>query len=262
MAEVNEEQAPIWKDLSPKQSHNNCVFFKPPPSTKTMEVIDAVTSSGYDDVLSVQISVKKCILTFLSRENAEAIVEHGMDLGGVSYSLCLVSESRIELKIVDAPIWVPDEDILAEISIFGTRHGSVRHAFVRIPPGTRIATGVRYMRFRLHQNRHIPSYLRTKAGVGKSPVAFRVMYEGQVRTCRHCNLTGHLAADCPHPSRRHAESENPPQNQQVTIPSPVTPVTNTSNVTNDSTRHHEPSTPRQTTFAAVVTTTHSLLGLP
>ena len=93
MAEVNEEQAPIWKDLSPKQSHNNCVFFKPPPSTKTMEVIDAVTSSGYDDLLSVQISVKKCILTFLSRENAEALVEHGMDLGGVSYSLCLVSKS-------------------------------------------------------------------------------------------------------------------------------------------------------------------------
>ena len=53
MAEVNEEQAPIWKDLSPKQLHNNCVFFKPPPSTKTMEVIDAVTSSGYDDLLSV-----------------------------------------------------------------------------------------------------------------------------------------------------------------------------------------------------------------
>ena len=93
MAEVNEEQAPIWKDLSPKQSHNNSVFFKPPPSTKTMEVIDAVTSSGYDDLLSVQISVKKCILTFLSREHAEAIVEHGMDLGGVSYSLCLVSKS-------------------------------------------------------------------------------------------------------------------------------------------------------------------------
>ena len=157
---------------------------------------------------------------------------------------------------------MPDEDILAEISIFGTRHGSVRHAFVRIPPGTRIATGVRYVSFRLHQNRHIPSYLRTKARAGKSPIAFRVMYEGQVRTCRHCNLTGHLAADCPHPSRRHAESENPPQNQQVPIPSPVTPVTNTSNVTNDSTRHHEPSTPRQTTFAAVVTTTHSLLGLP
>ena len=94
MAEVNEEQAPIWKDLGPEQLHNNSVFFKPPPSTKTTEVIDAMTSSGYDDLLSVQISVKKCILTFLSRENAEAIVEHGMDLGGVSYSLCLVSESR------------------------------------------------------------------------------------------------------------------------------------------------------------------------
>ena len=77
---ADSDQVPIWKDLSAKELEQNSVHFKPPPSTRTMDVVDTVSSSGYDDLLSVQISVKKCILTFLSRENAEAIAEHGIDL--------------------------------------------------------------------------------------------------------------------------------------------------------------------------------------
>ena len=119
---------------------------------------------------------------------------------------------------------IPDEEILSRLSAFGTRRGSVRHGFVRTLAGIKIATGVRYVNFRLHHNRHVPSYVRTTEGAGKSPVAFPVMYDGQVRTCRHCNLPGHLAADCPRRSSRHAESAstvNDSQNQHESNKQPT-----------------------------------------
>ena len=256
---ADSDQVPIWKDLSAKELEQKSVHFKPPPSTRTMDVVDAVSSSGYDDLLSVQISVKKCILTFLSRENAEAIAEHGIDLGGSSYSLCLVSEAQVELKIVDAPIWIPDEEILSRLSAFGTRRGSVRHGFVRTPAGIKIATGVRYVNFRLHHNRHVPSYVRTTEGAGKSPIAFRVTYDGQVRTCRHCNLPGHLAADCPRRSSRHAESASTANDSQNQHESNLTQnnqrtTANTTN-TNSYTQQQQPRAQHQATPAKAQSTT-------
>ena len=97
----------------------------------------AIASCGYDDLLSVQPSYNKCILTFLSRENAVAIVQHGLEVNGITLPLHLVSEPQIEIKIFDAPIWVPDEDILSKISAFGTQIGHVRHGFVRTQAGAK-----------------------------------------------------------------------------------------------------------------------------
>ena len=95
---------------------------------------------------------------------------------------------------------VPDEHLL--LSAYGTRCGNVRHGFVRTRTrtGMRIATGVRYVNFRFHQNKTVPSYLKTQARgtqKGAMPVQFRVTHEGQIRTCRHCDHPGYLAGDCP-----------------------------------------------------------------
>ena len=100
--------------------------------------------------------------------NAVAISEHGVDIDGNFFEVSLVSEPHVENKIFDAPIWVPDEQLLSTLSAYGTRSGNVWHGFVRTRAGMRITTGVRYVNFRLHQNKTVPSYLKTQAGLGKA----------------------------------------------------------------------------------------------
>ena len=102
-----------------------------PPSLKTLEIAEAVTSCGYEDLVSAKLTRSKCILTFLSRENAVAIPEHGVDIDGNFFEIGLVSEPQVEIKIFDARIWVPDEQLLSALSAYGTRSRYVRHRFVR-----------------------------------------------------------------------------------------------------------------------------------
>ena len=99
----------VFRNLSSDHLHKNSVSFKAPSSLKTLEIAEAVTSCGYDDLVSAQLIRSKCILTFLSRENAVAISEHGVhvDIDGNFLEVSLVSEPHVEIKIFDAPIWVP-----------------------------------------------------------------------------------------------------------------------------------------------------------
>ena len=109
--------------------------------------------------------------------------------------------------------------------------------FTRMQPlGMRIASGVRYVNFRLHQNKTVPStsYLKTQAGLGKAPVQFRVTHEGQVRTCRHCDHPGHLAGDCPQrsPTRGEANASSTSSdrtNHDCTLNTNTAPLTTTGN---------------------------------
>ena len=71
-----------------------------PPSLKTLEIAEAVTSCGYEDLVSAKLTRSKCILTFLSRENAVAISEHGVDIDGNFFEISLVSEPQVEIKIL------------------------------------------------------------------------------------------------------------------------------------------------------------------
>ena len=72
----------VLRDLSSDHLHKNSVSFKAPPSLKTLEIAEAVTSCGYDDLVSAQLIRSKCLLRVLSRENAVAISEHGVAIDG------------------------------------------------------------------------------------------------------------------------------------------------------------------------------------
>ena len=110
----------VFRDLSSDYLHNNSVSFKAQSSLKTLEIAEAITSCGYDDLVSAQLIGSKCILTFLSRKNAVAISKHGVDIDGNFFEVGLVSEPYVEIKIFDAPIWVPDEQFLSALSAYGT----------------------------------------------------------------------------------------------------------------------------------------------
>ena len=133
------------------------------------------------------------------------------EVKGITLPLHLVSEPQIEIKLFDAPIWIPDEGTLSKISAFGTQIGDVRHGFVRTQAGAKISTGVRYGNFRLHTNKHIPSYIRTTsgAGAGKS-IALRVMTSAHPQALqsfpdmwlRTVRIESKMAST-PHPGRNH-----------------------------------------------------------
>ena len=112
----------VFRDSSSDHLHKNSVYFKAPSSLKTLEIAEAVTSCGYDDLVSGQLIRSKCILTFLSRENAVAISEHGVDIDGNFFEVSLVSEPHVEIKIFDAPIWVPDEQLITSLCFICVRY--------------------------------------------------------------------------------------------------------------------------------------------
>ena len=72
----------VFRDLNSDHLHKNSVSFKARSSLKTLEIAEAVTSCGYDDLVSAQLIRFKCLLTVLSRENAVAISEHGVAIDG------------------------------------------------------------------------------------------------------------------------------------------------------------------------------------
>ena len=89
----------VFRELCSHHLHKISASFKAPSSLKTMEIAEAVTSCGYDDLVSAQLIRSKSILTFLSRENAVSISEHGVYIDGSFFEVSLLSEPHVQMKI-------------------------------------------------------------------------------------------------------------------------------------------------------------------
>ena len=191
----NEEMFPVWKDVPAEQLKQNSVKFVCPRNIKILDVAEAIAASGYDDLLSVQISANsRCIVTFLSNESAMAMADHGIELDGTAILVHFFTEPLVEIRVLDAPIWVSDQDLIFCLAGYGTCAGTqgVRHGHIVTKSGLRVATGIRHLTFKLNKGTHIPSVIKTQGGL-----TVRVRYDGQVRTCNVCNNPDHLAAQCP-----------------------------------------------------------------
>lgn len=91
------------------------------------------------------------------------------------------------VQVFDAPHELPDTALISRLSHF-CEVVSNRRGYFREPGWENVQDGVRHFRVRLRSP--IPSFLR----FGKFLV--HVRYPGQVRTCRHCHQSGHLANTC------------------------------------------------------------------
>ena len=148
-------------------------------------------------------------LTFRNAKQRELFLKKNViQIRGQPFPLQDVDRPLTYLQIFDSPYELPDSTIINRL----TKYCDVLHhrrGYFREPGFEHIQDGVRHYRVRIKNS--IPNFLR----FGK--IQLNLHYEGQPRTCRHCNQTahyanachnivcynceqlGHLASDCPKP---------------------------------------------------------------
>ena len=127
-------------------------------------------------------------LTFRNAKQRELFLKKNViQIRGQPFALQDVDRPLTYLQIFDSPYELPDSTIINRL----TKYCDILHhrrGYFREPGFEHIQDGVRHYRVRIKNP--IPNFLR----FGK--IQLNLRYEGQPRTCRHCNQTGHYANAC------------------------------------------------------------------
>ena len=128
------------------------------------------------------------VLTFRNVEQREAFLQKNvLQINGQPFAIQDVDRPLTYVQIFDAPYELPDSTIINRLQKFcDVIHH--RRGYFREEQFRHIQDGTRHYRVRINQP--IPNFIR----FGK--IVINVRYPGQPRTCRHCNLRGHLANAC------------------------------------------------------------------
>ena len=127
-------------------------------------------------------------LTFRNAKQRELFLKKNViQIRGQPFALQDVDRPLTYLQIFDSPYKLPDSTIINCLAKYcDVLHH--RRGYFREPGFEHIQDGVRHYRVRIKNP--IPNFLR----FGK--IQLNLRYEGQPRTCRHCNQTGHYANAC------------------------------------------------------------------
>ena len=152
------------------------------------------------EILSIQVSTGgECRLSLSDITLLEKLVINGFLLHKERVFPSPFEKKTIQIHIHDLPIWIPNCVVENSLTQYGTLVGNVRHGTLK---GTNIVNGVRFATFAPKPRASVPPCVLTPDG----QVMFRVFYDGQPETCRHCSSTGHVARDCPQPRRPNRSS--------------------------------------------------------
>ena len=128
------------------------------------------------------------VLTFRNAQQREAFLQKNvLQINGQPFALQDIDRPLTYVQIFDAPYELPDSTIINRLEKFcDVIHH--RRGYFREEQFRHIQDGTRHYRVRINQP--IPNFMR----FGK--IVINIRYTGQPRTCRHCNLRGHLANAC------------------------------------------------------------------
>ena len=166
-------------------------FVNPQTRLSATDVFEALKLSDVDpkQISCIQRQLNGEIqLTFRNAKQRELFLKKNViQIRGQPFALQDVDRPLTYLQIFDSPYELPDSTIINRL----TKYCDVLHhrrGYFREPGFEHIQDGVRHYRVRIKNP--IPNFLR----FGK--IQLNLRYEGQPRTCRHCNQTGHYANAC------------------------------------------------------------------
>ena len=167
------------------------VAFNPRTRVPANEVFTALQEANIDstNVSCVQRqSNGEIVLTFRNARSKEQFLANNLvRIRGMPFALQDVDRPLTYVQVFDAPHEMPDATIIQRLSKYcDVLHH--RRGYFREEGWTHVQDGVRHYRVRIKSN--IPNFIR----FGKVLIHFR--YDGQPRTCKHCNQTGHYVNAC------------------------------------------------------------------
>lgn len=167
------------------------VSFNPRARVPAHEVFTALREANIDNnsVSCVQRqSSGEIVLTFRNARAKEQFLTHNIvRVRGQPFALQDIDRPLTYVQVFDAPHEMPDETIIQRLAKYcDVLHH--RRGYFREEGWTHVQDGVRHFRVRIKAP--IPNFIR----FGKILIHFR--YDGQPRTCCHCNQTGHYVNAC------------------------------------------------------------------
>ena len=167
------------------------VSFNPRSRVPAHEVFTALREANIDNnsVSCIQRqSSGEIVLTFRNAHAKEQFLTHNVvRVRGQPFALQDIDRPLTYVQVFDAPHEMPDETIIQRLAKYcDVLHH--RRGYFREEGWTHVQDGVRHFRVRIKEP--IPNFVR----FGKILIHFR--YDGQPRTCRHCNQTGHYVNAC------------------------------------------------------------------
>lgn len=138
-----------------------------------------------DDIACIQFVPKGFVrITFQSFDARQAVLQSGITIESARLTLFEADPVSVEVSVEHLPFEVPDDDLCAALSPFGTVHDLYLQKFA----GSVIPTGTRIVKMSLASD--IPVDLR----ILRYPC--RILYRGQPRPCPICHSDGHRASSC------------------------------------------------------------------
>jgi len=198
------QRAESWRGLSSHSLEANTVMFAAKKKVSTETYLQAIASENIDVVYIQITSMGTCRVTLSQKQMAQELANKGFQFEGEQIFPQFYKPVS-QIHIHDLPVWISDSVLTSVLSSYGTVIGSIRHSRIRVG-NSFVSTGVRFATFQMKPNKKLPEYLRTTEGTHE----FRVTYEGQPKSCRHCRLPDHTGQPCPKRSgsTRSAESKN------------------------------------------------------
>ena len=189
---MREEPVAYFVDEENEVPQRPCTaFVNPRTRLSATDVFEALKLSDVDpkQISCIQRQSNGEIqLTFRNAKQRELFLKKNViQIRGQPFALQDVDRPLTYLQIFDSPYELPDSTIINRL----TKYCDVLHhrrGYFREPGFEHIQDGVRHYRVRIKNP--IPNFLR----FGK--IQLNLRYEGQPRTCRHCNQTGHYANAC------------------------------------------------------------------
>ena len=164
-------------------------LFTPSRSTSARPVFEAL-SMAHIDASDIQCMQRKMnnevVIPFKSVDVKEKFLRlNALTVGEYSYATQDIDRPMTFLTIYDAPFELSDLAIIRRLAPFCEVEHYRRGKFDFMPG---VYNGLRHYRVRV--TKPVPSFIR----FGKYQIFLK--HDGQVPTCRRCNLGGHFSNDC------------------------------------------------------------------